>query len=345
MIANKLIACNFDRTPEKQPLTAHRTELAPEAISLRSFPTSQDEAAWIAADISRRDLSSQSKCVVLARARALLDVAVSALNDAGLPGFLAVKKTEFASASLQWLHSVLRLANAPSSKEHLARVCKSFFYLEGINTNAADIVSAASTVDGNFLRAWVGSVLQRRELTAETRSVLQVLLSKLVERLDFWAFVKASFSWLDHLPQSRPDTDGIFTEYEDEKSTWNGLVFDIIEQFGGQSEVTLHLLLQELDLRSNEPPPPKNGIPCYTIHSSKGLEFDRVYLMGLVEDQLPSWAAIKKGDQSREMQEERRNCFVAITRAQKTLTLTYSVKVRGWNKRPSRFLYEMDLIA
>ena len=74
------------------------------------------------------------------------------------------------------------------------------------------------------------------------------------------------------------------------------------------------------------------------------MEFDHVYLVGMVEDQLPSWAAIQKGDQSRDMQEERRNCFVAITRTQETLTLTYSDRVQGWQKKPSRFLYEMEIL-
>ncbi len=71
------------------------------------------------------------------------------------------------------------------------------------------------------------------------------------------------------------------------------------------------------------------------------MEFAHVYLMGLVEDQLPSWAAVKKGDDSIEMQEERRNCFVAITRVEESFTLTYSSEVFGWKKQPSRFLKEM----
>ena len=65
--------------------------------------------------------------------------------------------------------------------------------------------------------------------------------------------------------------------------------------------------------------------------------------MGLVEDQFPSWAAVKKGDNSLEMQEERRNCFVALTRAQESLTLTFSTRVFGWPKQPSRFLAEMGV--
>jgi DNA helicase II / ATP-dependent DNA helicase PcrA len=74
------------------------------------------------------------------------------------------------------------------------------------------------------------------------------------------------------------------------------------------------------------------------------MEFGHVYLIAMVEDQLPSWAAVKKGTDSREMQEERRNCFVAITRTEDTLTMTYSNRMFGWPKEPSRFLKEMGCI-
>jgi DNA helicase-2/ATP-dependent DNA helicase PcrA len=45
------------------------------------------------------------------------------------------------------------------------------------------------------------------------------------------------------------------------------------------------------------------------------------------------------------MQEERRNCFVAITRTIETLTLSYAGKYNGWRKAPSRFLGEMGLLG
>jgi DNA helicase-2/ATP-dependent DNA helicase PcrA len=81
-----------------------------------------------------------------------------------------------------------------------------------------------------------------------------------------------------------------------------------------------------------------------TIHGAKGKEFDHVYLIGMVEDELPSFQSRKRGNKSPEMEEERRNCFVAITRAVKTLTLSYAEKYRGWPKKPSRFLFEMKLL-
>jgi len=53
----------------------------------------------------------------------------------------------------------------------------------------------------------------------------------------------------------------------------------------------------------------------------------------------------QKGDKSPELEEERRNCFVAITRTIRTLTLSYAERYRGWQKQPSRFLYEMGLLT
>ena len=75
------------------------------------------------------------------------------------------------------------------------------------------------------------------------------------------------------------------------------------------------------------------------------MEFGHVYLVGMVEDQLPSFQSTKKGNNSIEMQEERRNCFVALTRTQVSLTLTWADEYFGWSKRPSRFLGKMGVIA
>ena len=133
-----------------------------------------------------------------------------------------------------------------------------------------------------------------------------------------------------------------FTDFVDEKAIWTELQTRTLDKYG-RDNLTLNILLQEFDLSEKSPPIPADAVRCLTIHSAKGMEFGHVYLIGLAEDQLPSFQAIKKGDASREMQEERRNCFVAITRAQLTLTLTYSDKYFGWSKQPSRFLREMEV--
>lgn len=343
-LANNLIAHNFGRYAEKGALKAHKDVSETSVVTLRQFAQFPDEAAWVAKAIADRDPKERAKCAVLARTKKLLEQIVEALDEQGISGYLAARKNEFESASLQWLHSILRLANSRVSREHLRRVCKAFFTLEGIDLNIRDIISHASAEDGDYLRSWAVAALSRQELSAAARELINAsLVPILLERLDFWRFQDDAFAWLDSLPNAGPDVEGVFDEYQEEKETWYQLVNEISAQYGKQ-EVTLHLLLQELDLRSKSPVPQKEAIPCFTIHASKGMEFDHVYLVGMVEDQLPSWMALKKGDDSREMQEERRNCFVAITRAQETLTLTYSDRVQGWAKQPSRFLFEMGLL-
>ena len=69
-----------------------------------------------------------------------------------------------------------------------------------------------------------------------------------------------------------------------------------------------------------------------------------MYLAGLAEDVLPSFPSKQKGDLSPEFEEERRNCFVAATRCQQTLTLGYAKRYSGWAKAPFRFLKEMGLL-
>ena len=259
-----------------------------------------------------------------------------------MEAYLATRKNEFESASLQWLHSILRLANARGNREYLRGVCKSFYWLEGLTFNVKDIAAQASACDGDYLRAWMCVTSKNELLSEESRNLISDHLPKLSERLDFWTFQDAAFKWLDKLPDIVPNERGVFDEYTEERNTWHNLVNDISAQFG-KEEVTLNLLLQELDLRSKTPPHPQNAVPCFTIHSSKGMEFDHVYLVGLVEDQLPSWQAKRKGNDSREMREERRSCFVAITRAQEFLSLSCAKQVQGWEKEPSRFLTEMGL--
>ena len=66
---------------------------------------------------------------------------------------------------------------------------------------------------------------------------------------------------------------------------------------------------------------------------------------GLAEDVLPSFQSKKKGDRSPEFEEQRRNCFVAVTRCEQTLTLSYAKRYFGYAKAPSQFLKEMGLLS
>ena len=81
-----------------------------------------------------------------------------------------------------------------------------------------------------------------------------------------------------------------------------------------------------------------------TVHGSKGLGFKHVYLIGMAQEVFPAFQALRKGSQSRELEEERRNCFVAITRVEQTLTLTRAERYYGYRKKPSQYLGEMGIV-
>ncbi|MFC1976708.1 3'-5' exonuclease [Chloroflexota bacterium] len=87
--------------------------------------------------------------------------------------------------------------------------------------------------------------------------------------------------------------------------------------------LTLEAFLQELEMHSKEATPRPSTVVLMTIHGSKGKEFQHIYLVGMVEDELPSFQSKQKSDESPEVEEARRNCFVAITRTIETLTLSY----------------------
>jgi len=88
----------------------------------------------------------------------------------------------------------------------------------------------------------------------------------------------------------------------------------------------------------------QSGVTLMTMHSAKGLEFPIVFIMGMEESLFPHIRAIKSDD-DHEMEEERRICYVAITRAEELLYITNATTRmlfgRSQSNMPSRFLREI----
>ncbi|MEQ9369668.1 MAG: ATP-dependent helicase [Coleofasciculus chthonoplastes F3-SA18-01] len=90
--------------------------------------------------------------------------------------------------------------------------------------------------------------------------------------------------------------------------------------------------------------PKQEGLALLTVHSSKGLEFDVVFLVGMTEGTFPDYRAKDEG-----LEEEKRNMFVATTRARRILVFSYPrTKKMPWGdirkQEPSRYLKMFDLI-
>ncbi len=346
-LANNLIRHNFLRAASKKPLEAFRTSQGEGIVRLlKPFSDLETEALGIAKDIKKYHSNHLGSVVVLARGRKLLDVVERALRNFGLPAVISQRKDEFESTPFVWLHSILRLANDRQNYRSLEAICGTFYQLTQIEVDPEDVLAQAQATDLGYLQHWIKLV--REKITdASLREVVAQISHCLGEGRDFRTFSKFALNWFNKLIQDEQQigidpTTEVFTRYEEERIVWENLTREITLSLG--DEITLEAFLQELQMHSKEPMPKPNTVILMTIHGAKGKEFEHVYLIGLVEDELPSFQSKRKGDRSPEMEEERRNCFVAITRTIKTLTLSYAERYRGWPKKPSRFLFEMGLL-
>ncbi|KZZ60899.1 DNA helicase Rep, partial [Oleiphilus sp. HI0123] len=108
----------------------------------------------------------------------------------------------------------------------------------------------------------------------------------------------------------------------------------------GIEEAVSKLILRDM-LEQQEEEDDSDKVHMLTLHASKGLEFPHVFIMGLEEELLPHRNSIEEDN----IEEERRLMYVGITRAQRTLALTYAAARKQYGEKietiPSRFLDEI----
>jgi ATP-dependent DNA helicase Rep len=121
---------------------------------------------------------------------------------------------------------------------------------------------------------------------------------------------------------------------------WLGALQKGEQQEKTLSEMVAHLTLMDLLERQNEEED-QDQVHLMTLHAAKGLEFPHVFLVGMEEELLPHRSSIEEEN----IEEERRLAYVGITRAQRSLTLTYAAKRKRFGElvpcEPSRFLQEL----
>lgn len=341
-LANALIVHNGERSVDKKPLLSMKAGSGANPIEILSFEDDRREAQGIAERIKAR-LSGgarPSDIVVLARATKLLERVQKALEEVSVPCHVQRRKSQFESAPLRFVTSALKLALVRSDDDLASIVTKALSDCVGQDSSEEDLAGFSAQLNGDQLEA-LGALVSDAATVPEP---LHQAVSALV-RGNYAEFIQEALAYFDSVESVNPDGgDEQYAEYSSERTVWQG----IIREIGGEEDaysLSLGQFLQELALANKTPEAPSNSVRCLTIHSSKGLEFLHVYLVGMSEDQLPSFQSKKSGDDSREMQEERRNCFVAITRTIETLTMSYGEKYNGWRKAPSRFLFEMGLLG
>ncbi|MGI9518067.1 MAG: ATP-dependent helicase, partial [Pirellulaceae bacterium] len=149
----------------------------------------------------------------------------------------------------------------------------------------------------------------------------------------------------------RREIERVFTDPLEREARWNNVeqIVNAVGQYEKDarnpslSDFMDQITLDDRQLQDEkEKKLERNAIALMTLHSAKGLEFPEVYLVGLEEGILPHHRSLAD---DRSIDEERRLCYVGITRAEERLTLSMSLSRMKWGKPqatlPSRFLYEM----
>ncbi len=143
----------------------------------------------------------------------------------------------------------------------------------------------------------------------------------------------------------------IYNEPEDRETRWNTVeqvVNALAEYEAGARKPQLTTFLDRLLLGDQstddekEKQLKKNAVALMTLHAAKGLEFPEVYMVGMEEGILPHHRSL---DDNANVAEERRLCYVGVTRAEERLTMSMALTRKKWGKPkdtiPSRFLFEL----
>ena len=336
--ANRLIVYNARRLASKLAATsgiASGDSSIPdeEQIQCREFETDEAEVAGIADEIASLDVVARGQTAVLGRNRSLLEAMHEALNARSVRAVITMRRDDFLSPQLRWLVASLKQINRPLDRRNMAVLVKTFNSFAPSALDWHELASRSDASKVNYLKVWTDAV-RETEITGAVDKVVGTIASLSVGDIKF---TKAIDQILDCFGDSRPDKD-----LEDDVSAWRRIQRKLTRDTQGIA--TLDRFLQGLELRSKEPVSKPGTVSLATIHGGKGQEFETVYLIGLVEEILPSWHSLKKGNGSAPLEEERRGCFVAVTRAGRRLILSRARRYWGWEKKPSRFLMEMGCL-
>ena len=230
---------------------------------------------------------------------------------------------------MRWRVACLNQTVRPLDRRNMAVLVKAFESFAG-SFIEWDEISERSETDGvNLLEVWIAAA-RNADLSEQSIALIDSIADLADGRGKRLNAVENLLELL-RLHDSHGDV-------MDDLNAWRRLSREIK---GGQGIISLDRFLQELQLRPKERVPGSETVTLTTIHGAKGREFHTVYLLGLAEEVLPSWYSLKNGN-GRSLEEERRSCFVAITRAKERLILSRARRYRGRPKGPSRFLLEID---
>lgn len=341
--ANALISHNRERLGKELWTNAGDGEV------IRGFAAQSDvnEARWVSEQISWQLTQGMppAEIAVLYRKNALSRLFEHALFSAGIPYRIYGGQRFFDRQEIRYAIAYLRLIANPNDDTALMRVIN--FPPRGIgeksiekirNTAAANLSSlfealpvaltGRAATSGKQFKAMVENLRAQAE-----HETLPNLLSCLIDESGLLEFYRLEKGGLERVENLKELISAAATFSQDPD-------LDIGESSSILEAFLDHVSLEAGDGQETSP----DAVQLMTIHASKGLEFDTVFLTGLEKGTLPADQAY---DTPSALEEERRMMYVAITRAKRLLHFSFSKKRMLYGRieffSPSGFLNEIPM--
>jgi len=350
--ANAVVERNRERRPKELWTEIEGGEL----VQLSELGDEHEEARWVAAEIQRLGEEhgvKRADVAVFYRTNAMSRVLEDTLVRYDLP-YQVIGGTKFydraevkdAVAYLSLLLnpadqvSFLRIVNSPRRGIGNTTQGRLASYANTAGLTIWEVAERAEEVPGLSAAAIkaVGRFFETMDLLkarvdagAAVADVVQAVLSEsgYVEALEAERTVEA---------EGRIENLDAFTEAAAE--------FDLNREQEGESEVPpLEEFLQQISLLSDQDSieEEQDLVTLMTVHNAKGLEYDTVFVIGCEDGSFPHMMALEEGGE----EEERRLCYVAITRARQRLYMTWARERRLFGRSehnlPSRFIDELPV--
>jgi DNA helicase II / ATP-dependent DNA helicase PcrA len=348
--ANAVIEHNRERRPKRL-----WTEIAGGApVQLSELADEHEEARWIAGEIERLGSEEDVKreqIAVFYRTNAMSRVLEDTLVRFELP-YQVIGGTKFYErAEIKDAVAYLSLLANPADQVSFTRIVNS--PRRGIGNTSQGRIAAHANTTG--LSIW--EVASRAEEVPGLGAAAIKAVSRFYETMEGLTERAAEGAPVAQVLEATLQESGYLEalaaertiEAEGRAENLEELVrvaeeFDFNRETEGESEVTpVEEFLQQISLYTDQDGLSEDDsvVTLMTLHNAKGLEYDTVFVIGCEEGSFPHMRALEEGGE----EEERRLCYVAITRARQRLYMTWTRERRLFGRAernlPSRFIDEL----
>ncbi len=344
-VANSVIANNKNQL---QKTVFSEKEQGEKIKVLRAF-SDNEEGKIIAENIAQTHASeglNYRKFAILYRTNAQSRAMEEALRKLGIPYKIYGGQSFYQRKEIKDLIAYFRLTFNPNDEEALKRVIN--YPRRGIGETSIERIIVAA--DQHQKTLW--EIITHASTYLDGRSATPIAnFALLIQSFQALAKSNTAYDTALHIAQHSTLLKELYEDksveglsrYENIQELLNG-----IKEFSEREDIEergLDVFMQDIALLTNDDKdkdPNADTVSLMTIHSAKGLEFSQVFVVGLEENLFPSQLSLNSRT---DLEEERRLFYVAITRAEKKLTLSYATSRYRWgsltNCEPSRFIEEI----